>query len=279
MLDEKKRERIAKLAKMRLLDDDLMKAVFRDNIEAAQLVIRIILDNDALIVTNVRVEDAVPNVRGRSVRLDVSAVDSKGNRYDIEIQRADKGAGTHRARYNSALTDADMLRASTDFEKDLKDSYVIFITEGDPLGKDLPLYHVERVVMETKELFEDGSHIIYANSNIQDETKLGKLMHDFWCTDPQEMYYEPLADRMHDLKNTEKGAEYMCRIMEQEYQDGRKDGLKEGRQEGREEGILAMVKELQNCSFSQEKIMSSIMRQFHLSYDEARTKVQKYWIS
>lgn len=49
------------------------------------------------------------NLQGRSVRLDVFATDSKGKKYNLEIQRADSGAGVRRARYNSSLIDANSL--------------------------------------------------------------------------------------------------------------------------------------------------------------------------
>ena len=47
--------------------------------------------------------------------------------------------------------------------------------------------------------------IIYVNSQIKDETALGKLMHDFACTNAKDMYYEVLADRVHYFKEDEKG--------------------------------------------------------------------------
>ena len=43
------------------------------------------------------------------------------------------------------------------------------------------------------------------NSQIKDETALGKLMHDFTCTNAKDMYYEVLADRVHYFKEDEKG--------------------------------------------------------------------------
>lgn len=48
-------------------------------------------------------------------------------------------------------------------------------------------------------------YIIYVNSQIKDETALGKLMHDFSCTNAKDMYYEVLADRVHYFKEDEKG--------------------------------------------------------------------------
>ena len=44
---------------------------------------------------------------------------------------------------------------------------------------------------------------------------LGKLMHDFKCSQPQDMYYKDLADQADKLKNTEGGREEMCKIMEE----------------------------------------------------------------
>ena len=52
----------------------------------------------------------------------------EGKRYNIEIQRADRGAGAKRARYYSSLLDANLLDAGAKYEK-LPETYVIFITE------------------------------------------------------------------------------------------------------------------------------------------------------
>ena len=61
---------------------------------------------------------------------------------------------------------------------------------------------------------EDISHIIYVNSQIKDESALGKLMHDFYCTDPKDMNYKILAERVRYFKEDEKGVATMCRVME-----------------------------------------------------------------
>ena len=39
-------------------------------------------------------------------------------------------------------------------------------------------------------------------------------MHDFNCTEPDDMYYNELADRARYFKKTEGGREKMCKIME-----------------------------------------------------------------
>lgn len=64
-------------------------------------------------------------------------------------------------------------------------------------------------------MFGDESHIIYVNSQIKDESALGKLMHDFACTDAKDMKYKILADRVRYFKEDEKGVATMCRAMEE----------------------------------------------------------------
>ena len=51
-------------------------------------------------------------------------------------------------------------------------------------------------------------------STFDNETELGKLMYDFSCTDPKDMYYKILADRVRYFKEDEEGVLTMCREME-----------------------------------------------------------------
>jgi len=155
------------------------------------------------------------NLRGCSAILDVHAVDNTKKEFDVEIQRSDAGAGTRRARHNSSLLDAHILKPGDDTEN-IPDSYVIFITENDVMGKNQAVYHIQRYVEtnEGKELFGDGSHIIYVNGKYRGNDEIGKLMHDFSCTNPDDINYEALAKKARYFKQDEKGIAAMCKIME-----------------------------------------------------------------
>ena len=176
--------------------------------------LQIILNRTDLKVLRVNGQQDIKNLQGRSVRLDILAVDAGNRVYNIEIQRSDKGAGVKRVRYNSSLIDANVTEPGEKYEN-LCESYVIFITENDIMEAGLPIYHIDRTVKETGELFGDESHIIYVNSQIKDESALGKLMHDFSCTDAKDMKYKILADRVRYFKEDEKGVETMCKAMEE----------------------------------------------------------------
>ena len=130
--DENEQKRVNKLVDdMTLFDDDLMSHVFDKNIEATELILRIILGEDIKVIS-VEGQDELKNplVDGRNITLDVHAVDSHGKEMDIEVQSDAKGASVERARFHSSMMDARMLKASQDF-KELKDSYVIFIYKKD----------------------------------------------------------------------------------------------------------------------------------------------------
>lgn len=65
---------------MNLFDDDLMSMVFDGNIEATELLLKIILKKNDIIVVSVvgQREFQNPVVGGRNIRLDILAKDSMG---------------------------------------------------------------------------------------------------------------------------------------------------------------------------------------------------------
>ena len=244
-------ENSARIARLKLMDDDFMTTCFNDYIEGAELLLKIILGRDDLKVSEVKTQKAFKNLTGRDVRLDIYATDINGVKYDIEVQRADKGAHHKRARYHSSMMDADMLKPGEDF-KDLRESYVIFITENDVLELNLPIYHINRTIDEAEVHFPDGEHIIYVNGSIRTkDTALGKLMNDFYCTDAKDMYYQELSDKVRHYKETTEGRQEMCDIWEEVRKEGLVEGEVKGKAEASVEHALAMIKD---GSLSFEKI-------------------------
>ena len=79
----------------------------------------------------------------------------------------------------------------------------------------LPLYNIRRRIDENAKCFEDGSHIIYVNSQRRDDTALGKLMQDLYCTDPKNLHYHEFAERMEFLKYSKEGEEKMTDVIEE----------------------------------------------------------------
>ena len=116
---DKTQELLEILRNFRLLDDTFFSECFDGNTECTELILRI---------------RSVKNLMLHEARLDAYAEDSRGNAYDIEVQRSDIGAEIRRARFYSSMLDSRMLRKGEKY-RSIPDSFVIFITENDVMRR------------------------------------------------------------------------------------------------------------------------------------------------
>ena len=122
-----------------------MRCLFKDNIPLAEMVFRIITGKPDLVITDCQTQKDMKRLAGeRSICLDAYGTDSTGKKYDMEIQREDKGADPHRARFHSSVLDIENLNAGQEFSK-LPETFTIFITEKDFYGMSEPIYFIERM--------------------------------------------------------------------------------------------------------------------------------------
>ena len=197
-----------------MMNNRFMNFMLDDNKKAAQVFLRVILGDDKIKVRNVRIQSFIQNIFGHSSQLDILAQDSKGRYFNVGVQRSDEGAPARRARFYSSILDTHFLQPGKLYEE-LPDTYVIFITENDVLHDNLPLYNIRRRIDENAKCFEDGSRIIYVNSQRRDNTALGKLMQDLYCTEPKNLHYHEFAERMEFLKYSKEGEEKMTDVIEE----------------------------------------------------------------
>ena len=257
IIDRKHQEDLQRIRGFRLLDDDFLTRCFDRKTDCMELVLQIVLENPDLQVVDVRTQVFVENLLNRSVRLDVLATDSAGRKFNVEIQRADKGAGRKRARYNSSMMDSHLLDKGKDVEM-LPETYVIFITEHDVIGEGNALYPVERCFLNNGKKFGDGSHILYVNGAYQNETPIGKLMHDFSCTDAKDMKYRTLAERVRYFKEDEKEVAAMCKAMEDMRNEAKLEERKEIACSLLADGELSYEKIAKHTGFTVEEIQKLV---------------------
>ena len=207
-------EDMQRLRGLRPIDDDFMRALLHDDLPLAQYILRTLTDKPDLMLTSCVTQADMKRVTGaRSICLDAYGTDASGKKYDIEIQRADRGADPHRARYHSSMMDVENLDAGQDF-KQLPDTYVIFITEKDFFSEGAPVYVIRNINQITGKPFEDGSYILYVNGEYRGNDHIGELMHDFNCSDPDDMKISLLREKSKYYKNSEEGIAEMCKVLE-----------------------------------------------------------------
>lgn len=217
--------------------DEYMALFFKDQPVLVQLLLRAALSDEELTVVELNVVDRLSNPAGRTAELDVHAIDSKGNQHDIEVQISKAGASPRRARFYSAMIDSRMAEPGKQFDfRNMKNSAVIFITQGDVFGDGLPVYDFKREDAKTHRLMGDGSRILYINALAKHEGRLAELMHDFICQNPDDMMVPEYASRARQIKDSGRYQE-MESLFDQASQVGFEHGVEIGLEQGMQKGI------------------------------------------
>lgn len=228
---------------IRLIDDSFFEVFFKGDPKYIEVVIHEIfkqLGHPLVKIQEVSVQEDLKALDKRTVRLDALATDEEGNLINIGVQRSVSPILAKRARYHSALLDTNSLERSAGFDA-LAETYVIFITEKDYQGKGLPAYQVERLYLEDKTPFGDGTHIIFVNGEYRGDDAIGNLMNDFFCTGADQMKNEVLADRMTFFKETAEGQRELSGIELVIANRNRAEGKVEGRAEGKLEMAAKLI--------------------------------------
>ena len=69
------------------------------------------------------------------------------------------------------------------------------------------------------------THILYVNGEYRGDSEIGKLMHDFNCTQADDMIFPLMAEKTRYLKENPKGVSEVCKQME----DLRNESIFEGK--------------------------------------------------
>ena len=260
-----------------MMNNKFLNRMLVDNREAAEIFLRVIMKDDTIRVMEVSIQSFIQNLYGHSAQLDILAQDGLGRYFNVEVQRSDEGAPARRARYYSSVLDTHFLQPGVDYDE-LPDSYVIFITENDVLKKNLPLYTIDRIIKEDGTDFDDGSHIIYVNSKIQDDTALGRLMQDLYCTNPDELHYKEFTERMKFLKYNKEGEEKMTHLIEEYAQKMAKQAAEEATQKAAQKA--AQFEHERNLEMALGLLADGMSVEFaakhsKLSLDEVRKLAEK----
>ena len=94
---------------------------------------------------------------------------------------------------------------------------------------------------------------------MDESTPLGRLMHDFRCTQADDMYYAILSERVRYLKETEEGAISMCEAMENLMNEVKAYSAAQGMAQGMEnERIFSIRKLMINLHLTAEKAMDAL---------------------
>jgi len=222
--------------------DDLMFRKMAEHKEFCEEILRVILGDQKLVVTDNMQQFDLKNLQGRSVVLDAKCVTGDGRQINIEVQKADDDNHLKRARYNAAVLTTNISETGKRFEF-IPDVCIVFISKFDIFDSGLPLYHIDKVVRETGQVIEDGLTEIFVNTVNYDGSKPSRLMKLFTENDAYSNDEFPVTSELKSrLKSSEGGSRAMNEILEKLISDEKRESEKRGREEGimlgKEEGMM-----------------------------------------
>ena len=206
-MKRKLRQRYEKtLDELTLMSNKFAMEVFKHK-ECAEHLLRTLLKDEIIRLRRVEVEKTLTNMWGKGVRLDVMGVGTTGDVYEAEIQNNLSEASVNRASYNGALMAMHTIKKGIKFKKKkrYRRFHVMFITDVDA-----------------------GADIHYFNTQIQDDSPIGKIMHDFHTASVDDMQDEVLKKYVGYYKRTPEGRKHMCKIMDKIHRDGERAGFRKG---------------------------------------------------
>lgn len=216
MTTEEKKKRVKELRPI----DDIFFGVLVKSIPVCQEVLRTILEDENLIVSNVVTQADERNIYGRSVILDALCELGNGTKCNIEVQRADNDNHLKRARFNASSITVRDSQPGTKFD-DVLELYVVYISQFDFLKGNKTTYHVEKFLRETGEVIDDGLHEVFVNTAVNDGTDIAELMSCFLRKEVKNEKFPALSREVSRLKETEGGVNSMCEVMEKELREMR----------------------------------------------------------
>lgn len=108
---EEKRKKVQDLRPI----DDVFFEVLADDTDFCQEILRVILEDENLTVTDVIVQSSSRNLYGRSVRLDALCTLGNGKKANIEVQRFHSDDHAKRVRFNASVITAKESQTGTAF--------------------------------------------------------------------------------------------------------------------------------------------------------------------
>lgn len=225
----------AVVAQFNLMDDIFFSVVMEHN-DAAEYLLSHLLNKNIKVIEN-KTQYSIRNTERHSIVLDALIQDDSGKLYNVEIQIGDKGNHEKRIRYYHTAIDWSVLKKGKDYTE-LPDLYMIFISDFDPFEKNKVHYEVAHYIKDTGLEYDNGIHIHYFNTAVEDGTFLSELLQYLKNSDPNNNKFGALSQQVVNHKIKNEGVDSMCKMVE----DFREEGKIEGRIEGKIETIKNLLK-------------------------------------
>ena len=238
--DERKIAAYTERVKYADLVEDIKFREIAKSKEAVQEILRVVLDDEKLVVVRSIEQKNISESVFHGVILDCECELKTGELVNIEMQIAFKNAPVKRMRYNqSAMTIAHSPKNKY-FDYDKIPSIIsIMFCEFDIFGLDEPIYDIKRHVNNTSVVSDNGIRELYVNLTAR--TNNSKLKELFDILKELKYFNNQMFPNLSKMKekfnNMMEGEKQMSGLTREIYIDGYESGEKKGIEQGIEKGI------------------------------------------
>ena len=218
-------------ANMTIFSDAVANAFFSD-IFTTQHIIRAVIEQDDLTVTEVKTQTCIDNALGHSVRFDVFAKDTEGNYYDIEIQNISTDDLPMRADFYGAAIKMRYFQKLKSYSEIPRICVIFFVKDGRFCNNQLVNHYVIKDDLNRDLGF--GTRIYFVNGSLHDNSPVGKISHDFSCQSADEMLDQVVAKQFKSIQPRRK--DKMDSFMQEVFRRGEMSGEMRGEERGVEKG-------------------------------------------
>ena len=206
--------------------DDLFFQKMVEDMDVCEEMLRILLTMPALKMAQTQPQRFIRNVDAHSVVLDLLCEDENGNIITVEVQKTDNDDHQKRMRYNLANIDTTFVEKGIKYA-DLPDIYAIFISPFDLFRANCTAYHVNRCLLETGDIVNNGIHELYVNAAVNDGSDIAELMQYFMNSNGYHPKLKKLSKRVQYFKEQQEGVSSMSSVIEDYAKDYAKNYAKE----------------------------------------------------
>lgn len=269
---------IERVRQLRPIDDAMFKKLAESK-DVCQEILRVILDDNKLVVDEVISEDSIANIFGRSVRLDALCTLGNGTMCNIEIQKENVNDDIRRVRYNASSIVSRFSEKGQKFSE-IPNVIVVYISQYDVFNFGKTIYHIDSVIRETNTVIDDGLSRIFVNTQYADtdNTDVGELMSCFLQKKINNNKFPKLAERLLYFKNNEKGVDFMCSIIEDYAREYAKEYAKEYADERTAEMLVNNIETLAETTESIDKACE-LLKITRRQYEEAKKLLEEKTIT
>ena len=274
-----------KLRELTIKDDFMFGAVMSDPENCRELLEMILgISIDRIEVSKEKSMVYHPEYKG--VRLDVYARDEENTCYNVEMQASRRPVLGKRSRYYQSQMDMEMLQSGRDYEE-LPKSFVVFICDFDPFGKELYRYTFKMKCEEDVNVeLEDARQIIFLSTQGKNREEVPKELVTFLeyvkadLEESQKDFHDSYVRRLQDSvqrgkANREMEERFMLleEKLKEERAEGEKIGWKLGQTQGARDMLLKMLEILGEIPEPIRERITSVSEQETLT-DWAKIAVQ-----